>query len=273
MSDADRDDKQEAAKKRKNKAPPKALPNRFDSVTKADLSGFRLNRKPSLSKGKNGELTTIADTFAYAVTSSDGVEEFKVEVLNDLTLLQLIALCKQLGLRHIHNLSKFEVLGMIALLIENKVTESSVVVAKTKDSLCLSGYLCRFINCLFLNEHRDNWFSLNDIKNRKDHEGLPGSTMLPKHFWPYIAEMIGAGGKDVTMEGNSNDSSSSDDIIIGNSMEKDLRKWWSPGESDPVATSHIKDEYQNNPALSLCGILPGFDATYLMMCHRELHHV
>ena len=56
-------------------------------------------------------------------------------------------------------------------------------------------------------------------------------------------------------------------------MEKDLRKWWSPGESDPVATSHIKDEYQNNPALSLCSIVPGFDATYLMMRHRELHCV
>jgi len=48
-------------------------------------------------------------------------------------------------------------------------------------------------------------------------------------------------------------------------MENDLRWWWSPSGSDLVAAKHIQDDYISNPRLLLHGIVPGFDASFLMM--------
>jgi len=101
--------------------------------------------------------------------------------------------------------------------------------------------------------------------------------MLPKSFWPYIADVIGAGSKDIATacidnDNLDNDSSSSSGVLANNGdMEKYLCQC--PGDADPIAAEHIKDEYEDNPALSLCGIVPGYDGTFLMLQHWELHHV
>jgi len=273
MSDTGRDDGQESAKKKRKKAPPKPLPVCFHGVTKADLSGFRMVKKPSTSKLNYGQIMTIAETFVYDTMSADGESQLEIIELDNLTLVQLIELCKKLGLSSLHHKSKFDLQGMIASIAEDNTKETTVILDKTKNLLHLSGYLCRFINCLFLNVNRDNWFALNDIKNRKDHEGLPGSTMLPKHFWPYIADAVGCGGEDVATIEFDCDIDDSDGNHSGglNDMEIDMRRWWNPGNADPIALNHIKEEYEDNPGLLLCGIVPGYDATFLMLHHRELH--
>jgi len=70
--------------------------------------------------------------------------------------------------------------------------------------------------------------------------------MLPKSFWSYIADVIGASGKDIAAGDDDNNldnhSSSSGDLEKDGDMEKDMHQWWSPGDADPIAAKHIKDE-------------------------------
>jgi len=244
------------AKKKKMKRTVKVVPDFLACVTKNDLSGFIIQE--AKEKDTSEETFRIVNSFVY---KKDDDSIVTVQMMGrDINLDQIRQFCKQIGIKGAQNSPKFDCLVLIALAAEAEVAEVEIKTTRESNVNCRSGHCCKFINCLFHPNHHDNYFRLNDIKTRKDHEGLPGGFLLPSQFWNYIAEVMGSGAEEV--EAYSYDPSLHDDDLADeqgqgtDNLEKELQTWWKPNDTDLQAADHMEDNFYLNNDISLCAMVP-----------------
>jgi hypothetical protein len=100
--------------------------------------------------------------------------------LKKLTTMQMRNLCKLAGVPSCGSRTKFECQMFIANYITYGGDKTSNKLLKTsKYATCLTNKTCRLVNVVFHESFIENFKTVNDIKNRKDHE----TANTYKNFW------------------------------------------------------------------------------------------
>ena len=164
------------AKKRKVKD----LPDSFSGLTEFNFRHVLKTRIETDPK-ETGEVVV-----AYAVELEDGQVD-----LTTLNLDQQWKFCKKVGIQYINNCLNFQcrkALSVLAHFLEGREKDGEFLspVDRTDTNII------RLSNIIFGHEFIDSFLSLNDAKNRVDHEtgGMPGN------FWNDVSDAMNGANED-----------------------------------------------------------------------------
>ena len=164
------------AKKRKVKD----LPDSFSGLTEFNFRHVLKTRVETDPK-ETGEVVV-----AYAVELEDGQVD-----LTTLNLDQLRKFCKKVGIQYVNNCTKFQcrkALSILARFLEGREKDGEFLslVDRTDTNII------RLSNIIFGHEFIDRFLSLNDAKNRVDHE----TGGMPCNFWNDVSDAMNGADED-----------------------------------------------------------------------------
>jgi hypothetical protein len=150
----------------------KPLPPGLADIGPQDLTKFYC--AVEVHAGRNGSPTTEANV-AQSIETTAGV----VNLDNDLVLDQLRKLCRNLGIKINAGTNKFQCRKSIAILKDYEGTLKEVGTHPRSTEARATNTLLRAVNVVFGSALIDRFKTLNDSKDRVDHE----TRNLYEHFW------------------------------------------------------------------------------------------
>lgn len=212
----------------KKKRPVKDLPpSLVDVFNKDSYDGdltsvikFRLEDIPDRKDDKEMECMV-----AYAVTGVDGTE-FNLD--KDLSLDQLRVFCRKAGCHYINSKNKFQCRRALHIAAEFNKKMHREGAAVTTATERMTNNIVRITNIVFSHDFFESFTSLNDAKNRADHE----SGNIPKKFWADVAEAMNCS--------NDDDNSSIQMVIKEDDPRAEVLKDLDLDEFDVMTADSIK---------------------------------
>ena len=203
--------------------------------------------------------------------------------LKSLFTLPLRTLCKNLGIANCGSINKFELRRAIAMVFsyQDKLEASGL-----KPSLHagrLTSTLCRAINVVFSEQFMESFKTVNDLKNRRDHE----TRNTNKHFWinAAMAHNCCGGSSDCTSirtnKKNTAGTASHEDAasVSGDTCMRNEDKNIAGNNSDAFSTLYIADtsdphlqELNSDPETNLL-LVTQFDTDAFRKKITDLFHV
>jgi hypothetical protein len=186
----------------------KPLPSQLLSLSEKDFGYFEIvtesdDNPKSVTYGK--ELEAVR---SVTVPPHDTVD------LTKLTLDQLRALCRILGVRTPHTLNKYECRVAVARHIRVSQGLEEAGITPQLQQCRLTSTICRAVNVCFSDQFIERFEAVNDLKNRVDHE----SNNTHKDFWIAAADAHNSMGKGRfkglgDLEGLDSEDEGEDDFV------------------------------------------------------------
>ena len=160
-------------KKRKTKEFPSELAN----VTDEDRSRFvmALELDPNPRSKTFGSECLVARTVTVNI---DNGEEVVVD-LKSLIVDHLRQLCRNVGVVNVGSVNKFDCRKGLATFIKYQDELERKGITTTSTASRLTSTICRAVNVVFSEQFVNDFFSVNDIHSRRDHE----TKKTHKSFW------------------------------------------------------------------------------------------
>ena len=193
---------------KKQKRTVKPLPPELDNIGPNSLSRIHCAVEVYRNDDKTVE-HSVAQYLECEVDENEVRKIKRIDLRKDLNLCQLRRFCRQLGIKQTASSNKDACRRAIALLIdyEKQLLQNGVHPRSTEARA--RNTLLRSINVVFSPCFVDRFLSLNDAKNRMDHE----TGQMMKNFWEDA----------VDCHNDFDDSDICKDVILNSSDDKDFK--------------------------------------------------
>jgi hypothetical protein len=163
----------------------KPLPPKLASITDKDKDKFFIALEKDLNtKSSNyGKEFNCVQSIKIAKDDGSGEEE-EYNLKTKLNLDQHRLLCSNLGIKNYGSMNLFQCRQAMAKVCQYATALETAGITPGSNHSLKNNTLCRLINVCFSTQFVDALLTLNDIKNRRDHEG--GTTY--KEFWVKAAD-------------------------------------------------------------------------------------